>query len=511
MNTKNVILVTAIAAVLLVAAVGSASATTVINDCDFHANTSNEDYVLGQNLTCDPAETAIWVEANGVTIDGYNATDYAYYKISGNLSGAGLTYGVFANAQDDVTIKNLEVDHFDMGIRIKAFWDGSLKTCLSWSNRPTIDNCTVHDCGEDTFATHGIQLVCAPDGSITNCEVYNNIGNVSGACGDGGAGIQLFGKSSNTIVDNNVVYNNRLAGISSKAKCQNCNITNNTVFENGMVLPAGLAYFGGGIRFQCKGSANELIINNTVTDNIGPGIFIGGNDCTLRNNTVTGSKDANLGANARGDGLRNDRDADAGGKRTKLYNNTFCWNEHLDINVENAAQNVVGDNNTCDNGSNYNDTSANPPDVCVNPCDGEEPDLIIKDIVPFCWCCYRIPIIMPQKGGDGEGEGMPVMFIDNPELAKELGDEKLREQVAKALAEDPELAAEIAVKLAGDDTEALAKFTRKPVEFSKAEFAEASEKLISNPELVDSELIARCCCRSCNSIKETRQLCLSFL
>jgi hypothetical protein len=129
-----------------------------------------------------------------------------------------------------------------------------------------------------------------------------------------------------------------------------------------------------------------------------------------------------------------------------------------------------------------------------------EPDLVINDIKAVRWCCCCIALAEPirslKDGGDG-GENLSVVFLDDPELAEELGDEKLREQVAEVLAKDPKQAAEIAVKIADGDVEALAKFTKEPrklSKLSKAEFADVSKKLISNPELVDRELVARCCC-----------------
>lgn len=82
---------------------------------------------------------------------------------------------------------------------------------------------------------------------------------------------------------------------------------------------------------------------------------------------------------------------------------------------------------------------------------GEEegPDLVIEDIRPIRWCCYCI-------------KEMQVAFVDDPELAKELGNEELRKEVAEALAKDPELAAEVAAKLAGDDKKAAKEMTRDP-------------------------------------------------
>ncbi|MCK4732564.1 MAG: hypothetical protein KAT65_08905, partial [Methanophagales archaeon] len=147
MNTKNVILVTAIATVLLVAMVGSASAA----DCG--AGTGNAcqcgDTVIGDwtftaNLTC--TDTTTWglkVGASNIVIDG------AGYKITGN-EDATVCYGVSEGdpsthsgvinngGHDNVVIKNLEVENFCEGIALK--YSGTNKVTNN-----TVCDCSIHD------------------------------------------------------------------------------------------------------------------------------------------------------------------------------------------------------------------------------------------------------------------------------------------------------------------------------------------------------------------------------
>ena len=130
---------------------------------------------------------------------------------------------------------------------------------------------------------------------------------------------------------------------------------------------------------------------------------------------------------------------------------------------------MSGDNDTilvCADRDNAVGESDEENNCLENEFMGRQPDLIIEDIRPIRCCCYYIESIEKE-----------VLFIDDPELAKELGDEELRKEVAEALAKDPKLAKEIAVKLAGDDKKAA--------------------KELSNPELIAE----RCCCR-CNAMKE---------
>ena len=79
----------------------------------------------------------------------------------------------------------------------------------------------------------------------------------------------------------------------------------------------------------------------------------------------------------------------------------------------------------------------------------EKPDLVIEDIRPIRWCCCCI-------------KEMQVAFVDDLELAKELGNEELRKEVAEALAKDPKLAAEVAAKLAGDDKKSAKELSCDP-------------------------------------------------
>jgi len=372
-------MVLAIVVAFLIATVGSASANgACIGDATGEVfncgDTVNESCTLNDTMTCSGTHGLI-IGSDDIAIEGYNATDNAYYGITGDDTPS--TYGIYnynspqGYGYNNVSINNLTISGFTHGIYIKGkMGENPPYPCLNNVENNLIYNCTVHDNG-DGFGINLFKCVC--NSIITECEVYNTRGTLGGSCDDPGAGIRLFGKSNHNDVTNNVVHHNDLAGIYSKKMCMHNFIFNNTVYENGQTT--GVIYFGGGIRFQCKKSHFERIENNTVTDNFGPGIFIGGNDCEVRNNTVTDNKDANsTQPNGRGDGLRNDRYADSGGSRTEIYDNTFCDNEHLDINVENAAQSVTGDENCCDTTLNYDDAGTTGCTYCCGA------DLVITDI-----------------------------------------------------------------------------------------------------------------------------------
>ena len=335
---------------LLIAAVGSASAADCSDaiggpgSCNC-GDTVVGDYTLDGDMICSGLTDGLIIGADGIMIDG------AGYSITGD--GSAWTSGILNSGvlgQDygysDVTINDLTVSGFQDGIHIEGKFMGGT-TCLNCVERNTVSNCVAHD----NVDGYGIYFAsCVRNSTIDHCTAYNTVGTLTSNCDDPGAGIKLFGKSHYNDVTNNLVYNNDLAGIYSKKGCQHNYVADNTVYDNGKVDPE--AEYTGGIRFQCKTTHFNTFEDNVITDSIGPGIFIGGNDCVVRGNTVTGSMQANT--NNLGDGIWNDRHP-GGGQNTLLEDNIFCDNENLDINVQNAAQGVTGDENTCDTTSNYND------------------------------------------------------------------------------------------------------------------------------------------------------------
>ena len=345
-----------LAGIVLLVAAGGAGAATQITGCQ-EITTSGEYYLTGDIDDSSAADVCIYIKADDVILDGQGhcidggtpGTCVQLDDFPSSMSGYARA-GIAVKRKSNVTIKNVEVKNFCNGILL-----------YGPSENNTVANCIVHDNGDldvdvGTANSHGIALynrVC--NGTVEENMVYNSTGMLTGNCEDSGAGILLKVRCNHNEVRGNTVYNNTLAGIYSKAGGGDCfnRISRNTVYQNGRT--GSDACFTGGIRFQCKSTDDNIIEYNTIRDNFGPGIFIGGNDCTVRNNTATGNKDAKNSPNSRGDGLRVDRYGDGGGKNTQVYGNTFCDNEHLDINVENTAQNVVGDNNTCDTCSNYND------------------------------------------------------------------------------------------------------------------------------------------------------------
>ncbi|MCK4736434.1 MAG: hypothetical protein KAT65_28530, partial [Methanophagales archaeon] len=135
----------------------------------------------------------------------------------------------------------------------------------------------------------------------------------------------------------------------------------------------------GGIVLRCKKSYNNTITHNNASDNTGSGIYLGGGKNSVTQNNVTGNKNSGT---VQGIGLKARRcdEWSPGTEDNTIYDNTFCGNEVIDIDVKEACiGHIHGDDNTGDTCSNYNDTSAPAGKCCVNPCVALKPDLVIQD------------------------------------------------------------------------------------------------------------------------------------
>ena len=369
MNTKNpfgksIVLVVAIAAVSLVAMVGSASADHACvaddgsGDAYFCGDTVTKSCTFNGSMTCSGSEHGIIIGADGIVIDGYNETacgGKCWINGSSPATCDVFTYwsGIYdAGGYDHVTIKNLEILHFCNGIFLR-------ETALN--EYYTIENCTIHDIG--TGPTQGINLKMLNHGTVNNCTIYNVDGTGDG-CGAGGDGIFLLGSCgspgyarNNTFTYNNISHN-RKGGIFIKGAPDYNNISYNKLWENGEVS-AGET---GGIILRCKQSNNNTIEHNNVSNNVGDGIYIGGANNSIRYNNVTSNRNS-TDDTVKGRGIVFDRcdENDWGGylnpENNTIFNNRFCYNEYKDIDVEEAdcEAHVNGDDNTCDWTHNYND------------------------------------------------------------------------------------------------------------------------------------------------------------
>jgi parallel beta-helix repeat protein len=329
----------------------------------FGGDTVMKSCTLNGDMGCPAGTPGLIIGRNGITIDGNGSA------IIGNVTpadcdwGAGAApctiSGIYNAGYDNVEIINLEVVGFCTGI------------ALSGTKKNIIESCDIHANGFDTnspdgtMVTHGIHLCRVSDTKIYDNHVYYNKG-TGCMCGDGGNGIFLEaggrGYHGNVIEKNDLYYNDK-AGFWTKQGMKHAKITDNTVYGNGD--GSGVTdTTRGGIVLRCTASDYNTINGNTVRDNYGSGIIIGGSYNNITDNTVEDNAE---------DGITMNR-CDGGSYYNKLCDNRVCGNGGTDIWTCKGRYRNHGSDNTCD-------TATEDCAWCAHRC-SRKPDLRITRVTP---------------------------------------------------------------------------------------------------------------------------------
>jgi parallel beta-helix repeat protein len=291
-----------LAGIVLLVAAGSVSAAP----CPAPGNTViTSSCELDQNWNVPAGQAGYIIGADGVTIDGMGL-----YKITGSVTKANCEWasetspctksGIYNTGYDNVVIKNMEIESFCTGIALAGSGGNKVRNI-------TVDNCKIHDNGFNTtsggsgMTTQGIHA-CHINGTadvpaltIVNNEIYNTEGTGSG-CGDGGNGIFVYSGGGQPAheycnISYNDLHHNAKSGFWTKMMLSRCSITHNHAWENG----GGAGVMGddvhGGIILRCMLSNENLIAYNNASNNgrggnYGYGIYVGGSNNTIFNNTV---------------------------------------------------------------------------------------------------------------------------------------------------------------------------------------------------------------------------------
>lgn len=194
-----------------------------------------------------------------------------------------LSTGIWCAECTNVVFENLEFTGFtDMGILV------TLSTSI------TIRDLVVHDNG---FAATGEWVegygIHADDSSgitIEDCEVYENGPNPQRPGRLMGTGIDTF-NLTDSVIRNNRSYNNTGGGMLVEDST-NVLVEGNEIFGNDLDATAE-EWWDGGIWID--GGRDITLRNNTIHDNLGPGVEISDEDnqqptgYVLENNTITGN------------------------------------------------------------------------------------------------------------------------------------------------------------------------------------------------------------------------------
>ena len=427
---RSIVLGMAIAAVFLIAMVGSASANCFCNDgwCN---NVGRTHYVCGETVTesctfngnlgpCPCGAPGLEIGANNIVIDGADRTITGSKGTAGCCDGAtehnpAIHSGVRIRDgnYDNAVIKDLEIKEFCTGIS------------LGWVAADNVDSvtvtgCTIHDNGDPGWSTHGMHMYCTNNCNITGNDIYNNDGSgTGGGCSGGGDGIFMFGEINtergwyNEITWNNL-YDNTKSGYFMKHMCMYNTISNNTAYGN----PEG------GFSLMCMHSAFNNVTDNNASWNDGWGIEIGGYNNTLKRNRITNNTQQGIYLN-RGSwpyGSHYNKIVDnntiwdnrvgieivAGAKYNEISNNIQCICYNPDNDIKNDESTTYGDYNTCDT-----TCGAHPFGGCTYSCPGSGPDLVVVD-KHETWVGndYTVTFTVKNVGNEAAGASDTRVWID---------------------------------------------------------------------------------------------------
>jgi parallel beta-helix repeat protein len=251
------------------------SDTLFLREGTYAESISNYNQTLPAGTSWDSAVTIAAFEGETVTLQPSGGGDvltlaasYIQYMIFDRLviDASGTQNGVaVVGGAHHIRIQNGEIKN--------APAHGVFTADASSTSHIELVNLKVHDNGSSRF-DHGL-YIGTPDSLIDGCDIYNN----------SGYGIHVYngteGKStSNTIIRNNHVHDNRDGGITI-SHGDNIQVYDNFVYNNK----------GGGIEVSYGNPTNTRLSRNTIYDNGGAGIIIsaGAAKTIIEDNTLTGN------------------------------------------------------------------------------------------------------------------------------------------------------------------------------------------------------------------------------
>ena len=226
-----------------------------------------------------PTYDGIVVERSNIVIDGSGYTVQGNQSIfpTPSIGGNGVTLTGVSN----VTVKNVNVMSFDVGI---CLFDSN-NSVISDSNATGNTDCGINlvSCSSDTVS--GNNITNNFDGVILNSSSDNSIsGNtITTATNYGGTGIWLTSSSSSNSINGNYIANN-YDGFTVDNSSDNNSISGNTITNN-----------EDGFDILYSPSNNEIIGNN-ITANHVYGIYLGSSSGnSIIGNNITANNDCGIG------------------------------------------------------------------------------------------------------------------------------------------------------------------------------------------------------------------------
>lgn len=274
-------------------------------------NAGNKTCTLSQDLS-----QGIIIDSNNIVLDGNGR------MITGSNTGA----GVYLDGRAGVTIKNLNVQKFAVGIYLRLSSGNTLTNNTTNSN---IAGITITDFSDSNTLTnntansnsHGITIVSSFNTLTNNTANLNDYGIsiTGGLCRDRN-GVWVSCKSFYNTLTSNIANSNYYYGIWITASSFNNTLTNNTANSNSYGIYLDFS--------NVNSSLNNILTSNTTSLNY-IGIFLEhSNSNTLTGNTIGPSRFSN------GYGIKLNSSSNS-----KVYNNNLLDN-NTQIQSNDGANNI---------------------------------------------------------------------------------------------------------------------------------------------------------------------------
>jgi parallel beta-helix repeat protein len=239
-------------------------------------------------LTSDVADNII-VQKNDIIIDG-NGHNLNGFNVS-------TTYGITLNAVKNVTIQNMHITGYSVGVLIE------------YSNQTIVTKSSIK-----SAYGYGIWLLGSNNSTISENNLTNSASN----------GLLVWTSSNNLITGNNVTSNNAMGIALDKYS------TNNTISQNFVANNTN-----GGIGISTY-STNNIVSENNVTLNTGTGVFTAysSTGCTIGKNNVISNLYTHIGTPGYG--------IDAQDSNTLITGNNITGNVASGIRIAGINTSVIG-------------------------------------------------------------------------------------------------------------------------------------------------------------------------
>ena len=265
----------------------------------------NRIYTLTTDVYEDTLYTVIEIEEDNITLDGAGHT----------VTGSGTGYGIRLSERTGVTVTDVSVEEFYIGIGLHYSDNNTVTSNVTNSNTYGI---YLRDCSSNTVTGNTVEWSGYIGIALQECSNTTLTGNVAT---NNPYGIRLWMSSDNTVTDNTLDLGSQGIVVS--------NGNSNTVADN------TVSNLSNGIYIQGPSSSDNVVTNNTVNNNHN-GIRL--ESCS--NTTVTGNTTNSHSGFGIGVGISSHHTTITGNMATDNF---------IGISISASSDNEIYDNNLSGN------------------------------------------------------------------------------------------------------------------------------------------------------------------